>query len=90
MQEEIAHAKSEEMETFVEIIAMALAAHTKEDDTGKHLLVKAPDTYDGSFVKFRRWWEFINKYFPIHRKRVPTNKMKIYSVGTVLRDQDTN
>ena len=42
------------MQTFVEIIAMALAAQPKEDDTGKRLPVKAPDIYDGSFVKFRR------------------------------------
>ena len=75
------------MQTFAEIIAMALAAQPKEDDTGKRLPVKAPDTYDGSFVKFRRWWEFIDEYFVIHRKRVPTNKKKIYSVGTFLRDQ---
>ena len=85
--EEMAQAKREEMQTFVEIIAMALAAQPKEDDTGKRLPVKAPDTYDGSFVKFRRWWEYIDEYFAIHRKRVPTDETKIYSVGTFLRDQ---
>ena len=85
--EEIARAKKEEMQTFAEIIAMALAAQPKEDDMGKRLPVKAPDTYDGSFIKFRRWWEAIGEYFTIHRKRVPTNETKIYSVGTFLRDQ---
>ena len=40
------------MQTFAEIIAMALLAQPKEDDTGKRLPVKAPDTYNGSFVKF--------------------------------------
>ena len=75
------------MQTFAEIIAMALAAQPKEDDTGKRLPVKAPDTYDGSFVKFRRWWESIDEYFTIHRKRVPTDETKIYSVGTFLGDQ---
>ena len=75
------------MQTFAEIIAMALAAQPKEDDTGKRLPVKAPDTYNGSFVKFRRWWESIDEYFAIHRKRVPTDETKIYSVGTFLRDQ---
>ena len=85
--EEIAQAKKEEMENFAEIIAMALAAQPKEDDTGKRLPVKAPDTYDRSFVKFRRWWESIDEYFAIHRKRVPTDETKIYSVGTFLRDQ---
>ena len=52
--EEITQAKKEEMETFAEIIAMALAAQPKEDDMGNRLPVKALDTYDGSFVKFRR------------------------------------
>ena len=75
------------METVVEIIAMALAAQPKENDMGKRLPFKAPDSYNGSFVKFRRWWESIDEYFAIHRKRVPTNETKIYSVGTFLRDQ---
>ena len=78
------------MQTFAEIIAMTLAARPKEDDMGKRLPVKAPDTYDGSFVKFRRWWESIDEYFAIHRKRVPTDETKIYSVGTFLRDQAAN
>ena len=85
--EEISQAKREEMETFAEIIAMALGRNPKEGDMGKRLPVKAPDTYDGSFVKFRRWWESINKYFAMHKKRVPMDKTKIYSVGTFLRDQ---
>ena len=84
--EEIAQEKREEMQTFAEIIAMALAARPKEDDMGKRLPVKAPDTYNGSFVRFRRWWESIDDYFAIHRKRLPTDETKIYLVGTFLRD----
>ena len=72
------------MQTLAEIIAMALAAQPKVDDTGKRLPVKAPDTYDGSLFKFRRWWECIDEYFAIHRTRVPTDETKIYSVGTFL------
>ena len=75
------------MQTFAEIITIALALRPKEDDMGKRLPVNAPDTYDGLFVKFRRWWESIDEYFAIHRKRVPTDETKIYSVGTFLRDQ---
>ena len=78
------------MQAFAEIIAMALASQLKKDNTGKRLPVKAPDTYDGSFVKFRRWWQSIDEYFAIYRKRVPTNETKIYSVGTFLRDQAAN
>ena len=51
-----------------------LAAHIlsrmkegKEEDSGKRLLVKAPDTFDGSFTKFGRWWESMDEYFTIHK-----------------------
>ena len=77
---------------FAETIA--LAAHIrsklkegKEEDSGKRLLVKAPDTFDGSFIKFRRWWKSMYEYFTIHKRRVPTDETKIFSVGTFLRDQ---
>ena len=59
----------------------------KEEDTGKRLPMKAPDTFDSTFTKFRRWWESIDKYFTIHKRYVPTYQMKILSVGTFLRDQ---
>ena len=49
--------------------------------------MKAPDTFDGTFTKFRRWGEAIDEYFTIHKRRVPTNQTKIFSVGTFLRDQ---
>ena len=70
---------------FAETIA--LAAHIlskmkegKEEDSGKRLPVKAPDTFDGTFIKFRRWWESIDEYFTIHKRRVPMDEMKIFSV----------
>ena len=79
---------------FAETIA--LAAHIlskmkegKEEDSGKRLPVKSPDTFDGTstFTKFRRWWESIDEYFTIHKRHVPTDETKIFSVGTFLRDQ---
>ena len=82
-------------EEFAETIA--LSAHIlsklrdgKEEDSGKRLPVKAPDTFDGSFTKFRRWWESMDKYFTIHRGRVHTDETKIFTIGTFLRDQATN
>ena len=73
---------------------LALAAHIlskmkegKEEDSGKRLPVKAPDIFDGSFTKFRRWWESMDEYFTIHKRRVPSDETKIFSVGTFLRDQ---
>ena len=59
----------------------------KEEDSGKHLPVKAPDTFDGTFTKFRRWWKSMDEYFTIHKRRVSTDETKIFSVGTFLRDQ---
>ena len=59
----------------------------KEEDSGKRLLVKAPDTFDGTFTKFRRWWESIDEYFTIYKRHVPTDETKIFPVGTFLRDQ---
>ena len=57
---------------FAETIA--LAAHIlskmkegKVEDSGKCLPVKAPDTFDGTFTKFMRWWESMDQYFTIHK-----------------------
>ena len=51
------------------------------------LPIMALETFDGSFTKFRRWWESINEYFRIHQRRVPNTETEIYSLGTLLRDQ---
>ena len=59
----------------------------EDEDSGKRLSIKAPETFHGSYTKFRRCWESINEYFTIHQKRVPIDKTKIYSLGTFLRDQ---
>ena len=76
------------MTTFAKILSTAFHQLKKEDeDSGNSLPIKAPETFDGSFTKFRRWWELINEYFAIHQKRVPHNKTKINSLGTFLRDQ---
>ena len=76
------------MAAFAKILAMTFQQLKKDDDdSGKRIPLKAPETFDGSFTKFRRWSESINKYFVIHQKRVPNDQTKIYSLGTFLRDQ---
>ena len=76
------------MNAFARILASAFHQLKKEEeDSGKRIPLKAPETFDGSFSKFRRWWELINEYFAIHQKRVPNDQTKIYSLGTFLRDQ---
>ena len=73
--------------TFAKPLAIAFQQLKKEDeDSGKRLCIKDPETFDGFFTKFRRWWKSINEYFVIHQKRVPNNETKIYSLGTFLRD----
>ena len=73
---------------------IALAAHIlgkmkegKEEDLRKRLPVKAPDTFDGTFIKFRRRWKSMDKYITIHKRRVPTDETKIFSICIFLRDQ---
>ena len=76
------------MNEFARILASAFHQLKKEDeDSRKNIPLKAPETFDGSFSKFRRWWETINEYFVIHQKRVPHDQTKIYSLGTFLQDQ---
>ena len=76
------------MATFAKILATAFKQLKKEgDNSGKRIPLKAPETFDGSFTKFRRWWETINEYFVIYQKRVPNDQTKIYSLGNFLRDQ---
>ena len=86
------HPRQLNKDEFAETIALAAHVLSKmkegtEEDSGKHLLVKVPNTFDGTFTKFRRWWESIYEYFTIHKQRVPTDETKIFSVGTFLRDQ---
>ena len=81
-----------EKEEFAETLALASVMLSKmregkEEDSGKRLPVKAPDTFDWTFTKFRRWWEAIDECFTIHKRHVPTDETKIFSVGTFLRDQ---
>ena len=55
------------MNAFARILASAFQQLNKADeDSGKRIPLKAPETFDGSFSKVRRWWESINEYFAIH------------------------
>ena len=76
------------MTAFAKILVAVFQQLKKDDDdSGERIPREAPKTFDGSFTKFRRWWESINGYFAIHQKRVPNDQTKIYSLGTFLRDQ---
>ena len=59
------------MNAFARILASAFQQLKKaEEDSGKRIPLKAPETFYRSFSKFRRWWKSINEYFAIHQKRV--------------------
>ena len=76
------------MNTFAKILASAFQQLKKNDeDSGKRIPLKAPKKFDGSFSKFRRWWESINESFVIHQKTVPNDQTKTYSLSTFQRDQ---
>ena len=80
--------EEEAMAGFAKVLATAFQQLKKADeDNGKRLPIKARETFNGSFTKFRRWWESINEYFAIHHKRVPSDETKIFPLGTFLRDQ---
>ena len=69
------------MTAFAKILATAFQQLKKDDDdSGKRKPLKAPETFDGSFAKFRRWWELINECFAIPQKRVPNDQTNIYSL----------
>ena len=65
------------MEHMAEFIAVTLnhLRKDKEEDRGKRLPIKAPETFDGTFTNFWRWWESIDEYFTIHQNRVPDDQM---------------
>ena len=75
------------MTVFAKILAAAFQQVTKDDGhSGKRIPLQAPETFDGSFATFKRWWESINEYFAINQKRVPNDQTKIYSLKTFLQD----
>ena len=58
--------KEKAMTRFVRIHATAFQQHKKADeDTRKRIPFKAPETFNGSFSKFTKWWELVNEYLAI-------------------------
>src|SRR6266705_2323398 len=64
-----------------------LARLLTEKDTGRRLPVKAPEPFDGTYSKFRMWWESMEEYLYIQRKSVPDDETRILTVGTFLKDE---
>ena len=54
-------------------------------DRGKRLPLKAADLYDGSFDTFCTWWEKTREYLNTNKPCLPTDKIRIQTVGSLLK-----
>ena len=57
-------------ETFAVLLAQTLRK-TMNPDTGRRLPVKAPETFNGEFTKFRGWWKAMQSYLRIYASHIP-------------------
>ena len=55
-------------------------------DTGRRLQVKAPETFNSEFTKFRGWWKAIQRYLRIYASHIPDDTTRIDVVSTYLKD----
>ena len=53
----------------------------------KRLPVKAPEKFDGTYTKLRSWWEMMKDYLHINESYLPTDSLKIMTVGTCLEKE---
>ena len=56
-------------------------------DSGKRIQMKSPDTFNGKFEKFRRWWESVKEYLHVNQSRAPTDDIKIIFVGSLMKER---
>lgn len=72
-----------EAERFLEALRPLLEQTPK--DRGKRLPTKGPETFDGTFISFRSWWEKLQDYVEMNSPSLPTDRLKIQIVGTFLK-----
>ena len=60
----------------------------QKQDTGRRLPVKAPETFNGEFVKFRGWWKSMQRYLRIYASHIPDDTTRINVVSTYFKDDD--
>ena len=72
-------------EKFLADLLPHLIAGAQPRDRGKRLPTKAPEPFDGSFQTFRPWWEKLREYLHINSPSLPTDKIRIQTVGTFLK-----
>ena len=75
-------------EVFAVLLAQTLkkVISTQKQDTGRRLSVKAPETFNGEFVKFRGWWKSMQRYLRIYVSHIPDDTTQIDVVSTYFKD----
>ena len=72
-------------EAFAALLAQTLRK-TMTQDTGRRLPVKAPQTFNSEFTKFRGWWKAMQRYLRIYASHIPDDTTRINVVSTYLKD----
>ena len=72
-------------EAFAAHLAQTLKK-TITPDTGRRLPVKAPETFDGEFTKFRGWWKVMQRFLRIYASHIPDDTTRIDVVSTYLKN----
>ena len=54
-------------------------------DRGKRLPMKGPELFDGTHASFRLWWEKLRDYMGINSPSLPTDLLKIQTVGMHMK-----
>ena len=83
---QIARRERRKMEMFVRNIVQAL----RPPETVKKISIKAPEKFDGSWDKFRTWYNEINNYAHHNRHLIPDDHARItlygsHTTGTALK-----
>ena len=48
--------------------------------------MRMPETYEGTYSKFRSWWLFVEDYIDVHETAMPRDLIKIIWVGSLLTE----
>ena len=75
-------------EVFAALLAQTLkkVIPTQKQDTGRRLPVKALETFNSEFVKFREWWKLMQRYLRIYASHIPDDTTQIDVVSTYFKD----
>jgi hypothetical protein len=76
---------SEAIRFLQELRPLLLDCRSSQVDRGKRLPQKGPELYDGAYATFRVWWEKLRDYFNINSPSLPTDEIKVQTVGMYMK-----